>query len=71
MEEIKTQRNSGMELQVKDVFCMIKNKKDGFYWVLNLEDHPSSFLLDRSYQNFLPPHFKEDMESLVIFQPTI
>ena len=50
---------------------IIKNKQDGFYWVINLEDHPNSFLLDQSFQNFLPSQMKEDQETMVIFQPTI
>lgn len=56
---------------MKDVYCIIKDKKDGFYWVINLEDHPNSFLLDHSYHNFFPPQFKEDHESMVVIQPTI
>lgn len=71
MEIKRETRNEGIEFQVKDVYCIIKNKEDGFYWVLNLEDHPNSFLLDRSYQNFLRPQFKEDQESMVVIQPSI
>ena len=61
--------NEELDIQMKDLYCIIKNKKDGFYWVLNLEDHPGSFLLDKSYQQFIPPEYKEDQESLVIIQP--
>jgi len=71
MEAKIENRNDGQELKVKDVYCIIKDKEDGFYWVLNLEDHPSSFLLDRTYHNFLPPQYKKDQESMVVFQPTM
>lgn len=63
--------NDGMGFQLKDVYCIIKNKEDGFYWVLNLEDHPNSFLLDRSYHQFIPPQHKMDQETMVVIQPTI
>jgi len=70
--EIKTGiRNDEKPDRLTDLYCIIKNKKDGFYWVINLEDHPNSFLLDHSYHNFLPPQFKEDHESMVVIQPTI
>jgi hypothetical protein len=64
-------RNNGQDVKVKDIFCIVKNKEDDFYWVINLEDHPSLFLLDHSYHNFLPPQFKKDQESLVVIQPTM
>jgi len=64
-------RNNEKPARLNDVYCIIKNKNDGFYWVINLEDHPNSFLLDHSYHNFLPPQFKEDHESMVVIQPTI
>jgi hypothetical protein len=71
MKVKNTKKIEDMDIQVRDVYCIIKNKEDGFYWVLNLEDHPNSFLLDHSYHNFLPPQFKEDQESMVVIQPTI
>lgn len=55
--------------QISDFFFMVKNQKDGFYWVLNLENHFGSFLLDKTDQNFLPPEYKEDQKSMVIIQP--
>jgi hypothetical protein len=63
--------NDDRGFQLKDVYCIIKNKEDGFYWVLNLEDHPNSFLLDRSYHQFIPPQHKMDQETMVVIQPTI
>ncbi|MCD4682608.1 MAG: hypothetical protein K8R86_04925 [Bacteroidales bacterium] len=71
MENLENITQGDLELQVKDAYCIIKNKQDGFYWVINLEDHPNSFLLDQSFQNFLPSQMKEDQETMVIFQPTI
>lgn len=60
-----------VEFMMKDIFFIIRNKKDGFYWVLNLEDHPNSFLLDKSFQNFEGSSYTEDTESLVILQPNV
>lgn len=54
-----------------DFYCIIKNKEDGFYWVLDLNDHPNSFLLDNSFQHLVPKEMKNEQESLVIIQPTI
>jgi hypothetical protein len=71
MKTNKGNRIVDIDPKIKDLYCIIKNKNDGFYWVLNLEDHPNSFLLDRSYHNFLPPQFKEDHESMVVIQPTM
>jgi len=59
------------KIRLTDVYCVIKSKKDDFYWVINLEDHPSSFLLDQSFQNFLPAEHNDEQESMVIIQPTI
>lgn len=52
-----------------DYYCVVKDKKQDFYWVINLEDHPSSFLLDKSYQQYISPEHKQDQESFVIIQP--
>ncbi len=71
METQSINKIEEMDVQIRDVYCIVKNKEDGFYWVINLEDHPNSFLLDHSYQNFLPPQFKKDQESMVVIQPTI
>jgi hypothetical protein len=57
--------------QINDFFFVVKNKKDGFYWVLNLENHFGTFLLDKGDQNFLPAGYKEDQKSMVIIQPNI
>jgi hypothetical protein len=59
------------KIRMTDVYCVIKSKKDNFYWVINLEDHPGSFLLDQSFQNFLPAELNDEQESMVIIQPTI
>jgi len=71
METKKREQFDEGVVRMKDVYCIIKNKEDGFYWVLNLEDHPNSFLLDHSYHNFQRPQYKEDQESMVVIQPTI
>jgi hypothetical protein len=52
-----------------DYYCVVKDKKEDFYWVINLEDHPSSFLLDKSYQQYLSPGRKHGQDSFVIIQP--
>jgi len=53
-----------------DFFFVVKDTEEDFYWVLNLEDHPKSFLLDRSYQHFLSKNKKGDQDSMIIIQPT-
>ena len=63
--------DSNLQGAFPDYYCVIRDKKQDFYWVINLEDHPNSFLLDQSFQNFLPSQMKEDQETMVIFQPTI
>lgn len=69
MENNFNNTQNEVEYMMKDIFFMIRNKKDGFYWVLNLEDHPNSFLLDKSFHNFASSNYTEDTESLVILQP--
>jgi hypothetical protein len=69
MERFKDKNDGRAEVTVKNVYCIIKNKEDGFYWVLNLENHPNSFLLDKSFQHFVPRSVKQDQESMVVFQP--
>ncbi|MBN2173715.1 MAG: hypothetical protein JW731_06270 [Bacteroidales bacterium] len=64
-------QNEELKIRMTDVYCVIKNKNDGFYWVINLENHPASFILDRSFQNFLSADRNSDQESMVIIQPTI
>ena len=54
-----------------DFYCVVKDQDQDFYWVINLEDHPNSFLLDPTYQNLISPDHKTDQESMVIIQPTI
>lgn len=61
--------DDNMTIEMNDVYCIIKNKEDGFYWVINLEDHPGTFLLDKSYHNMLPPTEKGEQESMLVIQP--
>jgi hypothetical protein len=71
METKNKNLKASVDVQIKDLYCIVKSKEDGFYWVLNLDDHPNSFILDRSYHNFIPPQFKKDHESMVVIQPSI
>lgn len=52
-----------------DFYCVVKDKEQDFYWIIDLEDHPNSFLLDRTHQQLISPEHKEDQESIVIIQP--
>ena len=70
MEKKQYTHSERTDDQIKDAYFIINNKEDGFYWVINLEDHPNSFLLDRSFQNFMSTNISNDQESMVIFQPT-
>ena len=70
MEKKQNTNSENLEVQVKDAYFVIPNKEDGFYWIINLEDHPNSFLLDSSYQNFMSNDIMNEQESMVIFQPS-
>lgn len=70
MERKQNTNSENLEVQVKDAYFVIQNKEDGFSWIINLEDHPNSFLLDSSYQNFMSKDILNEQESMVIFQPT-
>lgn len=50
-------------------YCVVKDQEQDFYWAINLEDHPNSFLLDPTYQNLNSPKLKRDQESMVVIQP--
>lgn len=52
-----------------DYYCIVKDKKQDFYWVVNLEDQEYTFLLDKSFQHYLPPDRKEGHDSYVVIQP--
>ena len=54
-----------------DFYCVVKDKGQNFYWVIDLENHPNSFLVDSSFQNLVPPQLKEGQESIVIIQPQL
>ncbi len=43
METKNKNSKASVDVQIKDLYCIIKSKEDGFYWVLNLDDHPNSF----------------------------
>ena len=55
---------------IKDHYFIIKSKENGFFWVLNLNDHPNSFLLDHSFQNMVSHEKISEQESMVVIQPT-
>ena len=33
---------------LNNFYFVAKDEESDFYWVINLEDHPSSFILDKS-----------------------
>ena len=55
--------------EMNDHYFLVKNKEHGFYWVINLNDHPNSFLLDHSFQNMVTPGAMAEEESMVVIQP--
>jgi len=61
--------NNMYQDELADFYCVVKDKEHDFYWVINLEDHPGTFLLDKSYQQFIPSSQKEDQESFILIQP--
>jgi hypothetical protein len=54
---------------LKDAFYVIQDEEHDFYWVIDLEDHPNSFLLDKTYQNLLTGKEKSNNSSMIVFQP--
>ena len=54
--------NSMLQGQLPDVYCVVKDKEQDFYWVINLEDHPGTFLLDISYQQYISKIHSEDRQ---------
>jgi len=60
---------SNTTTKVPDPYCVIQDDEQDFYWFINLEDHPNSFLLDKKYQHFIVPRHKKEHESMVIIQP--
>lgn len=63
------ENNWEITAQMKDAFYVIQDQEEDFYWVINLEDHPNSFLLDKSYQNLLSDKDKATNSSMIVFQP--
>ena len=57
--------------EMNDCYFIVKNKENGFYWVINLNDHPNSFLLDHSFQNMITPNAFAEEESMVVIQPNL
>ena len=55
----------------KDAFYVIQDEEHDFYWVIDLEDHPNSFLLDKTYQNMLSDKEKANNSSMIVFQPIV
>jgi hypothetical protein len=54
---------------LNNFYYVAKDEENDFYWVINLEDHPSSFILDKSFQHLVPSKIREGQESMVIKQP--
>ncbi|MCF8379555.1 MAG: hypothetical protein K9H49_08270 [Bacteroidales bacterium] len=52
-----------------DPHCVIQDKEQNFFWVINLEDHPNSFLLGQNYQHLFNTERNKDHESMMIIQP--
>ncbi len=71
MENFLDNTNREIESSMNDVYCIVKNKENNFYWILNLEDHPNSFLLDKSFQQYLPTENYKAYDSMVVIQPTM
>lgn len=57
--------------EMNDHYFIVKNKENGFYWVINLNDHPNSFLLDHSFQNMISTGAMSEEESMVVIQPNL
>ena len=56
---------------MKDFYYVVADEENDFYWALNLDDHPNSFILDKSYQNFRNNISGQENESMVVIQPNV
>lgn len=65
-EEINIEAAMG---NIPDFYCVLKDNDHDFYWVINLEDHPNSFLLDKGYQQLNSQGIEDNQQSMVIIQP--
>ncbi len=70
MKNLIEGNNEIIKIDGNDIYCVIKNKEDNFCWYINLDDHPNSFLMKQSFQNFNPMNFQDEKESIVIIRPT-
>ncbi|GAB4326542.1 MAG: hypothetical protein Kow00127_19360 [Bacteroidales bacterium] len=53
----------------KDFYFVLQNQDEGIFWVIDLYDHPNSFLLSGDYHHVIPRGKDDDPESMVIIQP--
>lgn len=56
-------------LDCNDFYFVLPDKENNFNWVINLEDHPNSFLLNGSHHRNIETIKSEKDASMVIIQP--
>jgi hypothetical protein len=69
MTEFLNTANEISTLDCNDFYFVLPDKENNFNWVINLEDHPNSFLLNGSHHRNIETIKSEKDASMVIIQP--
>jgi hypothetical protein len=65
------EHNDIFQAGIQDQYCVVRDKEHNFCWVINLEDHPSSFLADRSYRKIFSKGVDGTEDSVVLISSPI
>lgn len=69
MTEFLNSANDNSILDCNDFYFILPDKENNFNWVINLDDHPNSFLLNGTHHRNIDTIRGEDDASMVIIQP--
>ncbi|RLD61796.1 MAG: hypothetical protein DRJ05_01800 [Bacteroidetes bacterium] len=69
MTELLNSTNGNSILDANDLYFIIPDMENNFNWVINLEDHPNSFLLNGSHHRNIDTNRSDKDASMVVIQP--
>ena len=69
MTEFLNSANDISTLDCNDFYFVLPDKENNFNWVINLDDHPNSFLLNGRHHRNIETIKSEEDASMVIIQP--
>ena len=69
MTKFLNDTNGNSILDVNDFYFILPDKENNFNWVINLEDHPNSFLLNGSHHRNINNQRGDEDASMVVIQP--